>query len=48
MNALEGFTQSMIQLTSFVLLALLCGEVVFRTAVMTWRALKSSWEGRKD
>jgi hypothetical protein len=36
-----------IQITSFVLLMMLCGEVVFRTALMTHRAVKKHWNEKE-
>jgi hypothetical protein len=32
-----------IEITSLILLVLLCAEVLFRTAMMTWRAMRDSY-----
>jgi hypothetical protein len=47
-SSIQSLSHDLIQVTSFLLLILLCGEVVLRTAMMTYRAIKASWLGKND
>ena len=47
-DQIQAWSRHLIEVTSFLLLCLLCGEVIFRTAMMTYRAIRASWTGKND